>query len=322
MTAEFDIIDDYFNWKQTSRRVRVGIGDDAAVLMLNHNAGQELIVSVDTLVEGVHFPIGTDAHAIGHKALAVNLSDLAAMGADPAWFTLALSLPEPDLDWLQQFSLGLRQLAEQYGIVLIGGDTTCAPLSITLQVMGFAPLGKAVLRATAKSQDKIYVTGTLGDAAIGLALIQQQLDKTSLSTEACDFFQKALDYPQPQCTLSTLIRSYASSCLDISDGLLQDLTHILNASHVGAQLNLEHIPLSAMALTLGYQQALPFALSGGDDYQLLLTISPEKEPLLLKAMEAMGGKITCIGQINAQSNTLTDALGHPISRAGFQHFKT
>lgn len=320
MPSEFDLIQDYFNWQQPTDSVCVGIGDDAAVLQLPDHQQQQLVVSVDTLIEGVHFPENTPADAIGHKALAVNLSDLSAMGATPAWFTLALTLPKADPIWLKAFSTGLKRLADQHDIVLIGGDTTRGALSITLQVMGFATTGKALLRSGARRQDKLYVSGDLGDAALGLAMIQARLDTQRLTQKAIQSCQDALNYPQPQQYLSNIITPYASACLDISDGLLQDIGHILNASQVGACLNLETVPLSDAALALGRKQALPYALTGGDDYQLLFTVAKRHERQLQRDIAMTGCKITCIGEINNQSGKITDHLGHLIDAKGYQHF--
>ncbi|HIO91657.1 MAG TPA: thiamine-phosphate kinase [Leucothrix mucor] len=320
MSSEFDIIQDYFNWQQSSDSVCVGVGDDAAVLSLKNRQNQELVVSVDTLIAGVHFPENTSADAIGHKALAVNLSDLAAMGADPAWFTLAISLPESNQQWLKEFSAGLKRLAEQHNIALVGGDTTRGKLSITIQVMGFVESNQALLRSTAKSNDKIYVTGNLGDAAIGLAIIQQRLKSNELSQPASDICQNALNYPQPQNTLIQVIQPYANACLDISDGLLQDLQHILKASHVGAKINLDKMPLSSEALSLGRKKALPYALSGGDDYQLLFTVAPENNTQFLSVVADNKVQVTCIGEINSNYLVICDDLGKTISATGYQHF--
>ncbi|RTZ66455.1 MAG: thiamine-phosphate kinase [Aquificaceae bacterium] len=321
MSSEFDIIQDYFNWQQTAASVRVGVGDDAAVLDLTAKQGQELIISVDTFIEGVHFPKNAPVEAIGHKALAVNLSDLAAMGAEPAWFTLAITLPESNQQWLKAFSLGLKKLADQHNIVLIGGDTTRGSLSITIQVMGFVTAGEALLRSTAKPNDKIYVSGYLGDAAIGLALIQARLKADMLSQTANTFCRNALNFPYPQNTLSKIIRPYATACLDISDGLLQDLTHILKASNVSARLDSDKIPLSSHALELGYDTALPYALSGGDDYQLLFTVPPENEAKLLKRIADADESISCIGTIGVNNDDkIRDSSGNLISTTGYQHF--
>ncbi|HFC92474.1 MAG TPA: thiamine-phosphate kinase [Leucothrix mucor] len=320
MPSEFDLIQDYFNWQQAFDSVQIGIGDDAAVLNLPNNKKQQLVVSVDTFIEGVHFPENTPADAIGHKALAVNLSDLAAMGAKPAWFTLALTLPEPNLTWLHDFSKGLKKLANQHKITLIGGDTTRGKLSITIQVMGFVERGKALLRSSAKLKDKIYVSGNLGDAAIGLAILQNCLEPLRISQQANQCCQNALNYPQPQNFLSNIIQPYANACLDISDGLLQDLGHILKASNLGACLNLDNIPLSDSALESGRKDALAYALTGGDDYQLLFTISEKNESQLLDDMAKTHYKISCIGEIDSKSGKITDHLGHLINVKGYQHF--
>jgi thiamine-monophosphate kinase len=296
------------------------VGDDAAVLNFDSNKNQQLVVSVDTLIEGVHFPENTPADAIGHKALAVNLSDLAAMGAKPAWFTLALTLPNFNQYWLKGFSSGLKQLADQHNISLIGGDTTRGKLSITLQVMGFVEKNEALLRSNAKPNDKIYVTGNLGDATIGLAIAQARLAKQRLSTPASQYCQNALNYPQPQQHLSKIIKPYTHACLDISDGLLQDLSHILTASKVGACLDLDNIPLSNAALELTYNTALAYALSGGDDYQLLFTVAAKNEPHLLADIAKTLHKITCIGTINNNIAQITDISGTVINPAGYQHF--
>jgi thiamine-monophosphate kinase len=320
MNSEFDIIQQYFNWQQPYDSVAVGIGDDAAVLNLAKRQNQQLVISVDTLIENIHFPKNTPAEAIGHKALTVNLSDLAAMGAEPAWFTLALSLPEFNPDWLNGFSSGLKKLANQHKIRLIGGDTTRGALSITIQVMGFVEENKALLRSNAKSNDKIYVTGNLGDAAIGLAIIQDRLDQALFSQQASHTCQQALNYPQPQNRLSEIIKPYANACLDISDGLLQDLGHILKASNVGAKLDLEQIPLSLSALEISRNKALPYALSGGDDYQLLFTVAKENEKQLLRAVARAKQTISCIGRIDSNSDEIKDYSGNIMRVAGYQHF--
>ena len=320
MPSEFDLIQDYFNWQQASDSVQIGIGDDAAVLNLPDHQKQQLVISVDTFIEGVHFPENTPADAIGHKSLAVNLSDLAAMGAAPAWFTLALTLPESNPTWLHDFSKGLKKLADQHSIALIGGDTTRGSLSITIQVMGFVETGKALLRSSAKPKDKIYVSGNLGDAAIGLAILQNRLEEQSISPQANKTCQDALNYPQPQNFLSKIIQLYANACLDISDGLLQDLGHILKASNVGARLDLDNIPLSDSALENGRKDALAYALTGGDDYQLLFTVAEKNEQKLLDDIAKTHYKISCIGEIDSKLGKITDHLGNLISAKGYQHF--
>ena len=320
MNSEFDLIQQYFNWQQPVDSIAMGIGDDGAVLNLDQRKNQQLVISVDTLIEDVHFPKNTPAEAIGHKALAVNLSDLAAMGAKPAWFTLALSLPNANPNWLNSFSIGLKKLADQHNISLIGGDTTRGTLSMTLQVMGFVETDKALLRSNAKLNDKIYVSGNLGDAAIGLAIIQDRLDQILLSQKASETCQKALNYPQPLNRLSDIIKPYVNACLDISDGLLQDLGHILKASNVGSKLDFQQIPLSASALEIGRNKALPYALSGGDDYQLLFTVAKEDEKQLLDAVALAEQTISCIGEIDNNSGEIKDDSGKIMSVAGYQHF--
>jgi thiamine-monophosphate kinase len=242
------------------------------------------------------------------------------MGAEPAWFTLALTLPSFNQDWLEGFSSGLKQLADQHDISLIGGDTTRGKLTITLQVMGFVEKNQALLRSSAKLNDKIYVTGNLGDAAIGLAIVQARLAKQQLSTQANQLCQDALNYPQPQQVLSKIIKPYLHACLDISDGLLQDLSHILAASKVGACLDLDNIPLSTAALELTHDIALPYALSGGDDYQLLFTVAEKNEPQLLAEIAKTKYKITCIGTINNKVAKIIDTSGTVINSTGYQHF--
>ena len=319
MPSEFTVIKDYFDWQQPATTVSVGVGDDAAVLNIPKK-NQQLVISVDTLIEGVHFPEDTPVEAIAHKALAVNLSDLAAMGAEPAWFTLALSLPKADPSWLTAFSAGLKKLADQHGIVLIGGDTTRGKLSITIQVMGFVETGKALLRCNAVRGDKIYVSGTLGDAAIGLAVLQNRLDRHLLNEQAYQYCQQALNYPQPQNPLSKIIQPYIHACLDISDGLLQDLEHILEASHVGACLDLQRIPLSNAALAIGQDNALSYALSGGDDYQLLFTLPKKNEKQVVDEIAKTPYQLQCIGEIDDKTGKITDRLGNIISAKGYQHF--
>jgi len=320
MPSEFDLIQDYFNWQQASDSVQIGIGDDAAVLNLPDHQKQQLVISVDTFIEGVHFPENTPADAIGHKALAVNLSDLAAMGAELAWFTLALTLPESNPTWLHDFSKGLKKLANQHNIALIGGDTTRGKLSITIQVMGFVETGKALLRRSAKPKDKVYVSGNLGDAAIGLAILQERLEIQYISQQANKDCQNALNYPQPQNLLSQIIKPYVNACLDISDGLLQDLGHILKASNVGVSLDLDNIPLSDSVLEIGRKGALPYALTGGDDYQLLFTVAEENEKQLLRDIAETHYKISCIGEVDNNLGEITDHLGNLINAEGYQHF--
>ncbi|MEE9351574.1 MAG: thiamine-phosphate kinase, partial [Thiotrichaceae bacterium] len=268
MSSEFDLIQTYFNWHYTADPsesgttcgVIKGIGDDGAVLQVPPN--KQLVVTTDTLISNVHFPEETPAHAIGYKSLAVNLSDLAAMGADPAWFTLALTLPDQNKQWLADFSTGLKELADAANIQLIGGDTTKGPLSISITAMGLAEPKQLMLRSTAKHTDIIYVTGTLGDAAAGLAMVQQRYESEQHESSCIE----KLNYPKPRNRESQIIRDYANTCLDISDGFLADLNHILEASKVGAKIDLDNIPLSKALNKIDQKTALKYALTGGDDY--------------------------------------------------------
>ena len=313
---EFDLIKEYFTWDNPPTHVIKSVGDDAAILEIPSH--QQLVTSIDTFISGVHFPENTPVEAIGHKALAVNLSDLAAMGATPRWFTLALTLPDINPSWLTEFSQGLKALAQEYNCFLVGGDTTRGSLSITIQVMGVVDKGKALMRSGAKVGDGVYVTGTLGDAAIGLKTIQTDF---SMPKEHRDYCQKCLNKPTPRLRDSEIIRQFASSCIDISDGFLQDLGHILKASDVGAQITLANLPLSTALKALPRKIAINATLSGGDDYELLFTI-PEKNKGLFKkyAKKGGGGYYKRIGIINHRSGSIIDGQGERLSSIGFNHF--
>ncbi|QTR51823.1 thiamine-phosphate kinase [Candidatus Thiothrix anitrata] len=315
--SEFDLIRDYFRWGGSPDSVRVGVGDDAAILRVPQ--GCELVVSVDTFNAGIHFPHETPPHAIGYKALAVNLSDLAAMGATPAWFTLAISLPQADTHWVAELARGMRELAQQHNIFLVGGDTTRGALSITVQVMGFVPCGAGLLRSHAQHGDLIAVSGTLGDAAAGLAVVQQRLQ---LPTAAADYCVHRLNYPTPRNPLSDLLLQYAHACMDISDGLVADLEHILRASGVGARLDRELVPCSAALQLMSEAQRLNFALSGGDDYELLFTLPSSALPVLTRAAGSLGVRITVIGQVDEMQQGLL--INHRFSdgRRGYEHFSS
>jgi len=283
--TEFDIIRRYFTRQDSNRRdVVTGIGDDAALLQVP--AGMELVVCMDTLVNGVHFHAGTAAAAIGHKVLAVNLSDLAAMGAEPAWATLSLTLPEPDAAWLAGFSQAFFQLADRYHVQLVGGDTTQGPLSVTVQAHGYVPAGLALRRQGARPGDHIYVTGTLGDA--GLAL--------RLAGAAGPELQRRLDYPEARLAAGQALRGIASAAIDVSDGLLADLGHLLEYNRLGAALSIDDLPRSA-AFTGAVKQCgadaaalfhdLP--LSAGDDYELCFTVPG----VSLQQLESVWARLSC-----------------------------
>ncbi len=322
--SEFDLIATYFTWKgleTSSKNIVKSVGDDAAVLSLKPN--QQLVTSIDTLVPGVHFPENTAPYDIGYKALAVNLSDLAAMGSKPEWFTLALTLPEIDHDWLSEFSQGLKSLAQAFDIALVGGDTTRGPLAISIQVMGSVENGKALYRDGATPGDKIYVTGTLGDAAAGLVSIQKGLD---LAKQEAEFCKQRLNRPTPRILESELIKTFASACIDVSDGLLQDLSHILDQSrlklttdNLGAALDLSQLPLSNALESIDTEQALGFALTGGDDYELLFTIPENSESQFLESSMKSEYKFTCIGSIT-NKNKIVDLNNNALEMNGYNHF--
>ncbi len=316
---EFELIKHFFTEQAVKRKdVLLGIGDDCAVVSCTEN--QDIVVTTDTLVAGVHFPLGTTAKAIGHKAVAVNLSDIAAMGAKPSWISLAITLPEVNDDWLTEFCSGAFELCEYYNVQLIGGDTTQGPLSITITAQGLTPEGKYLSRSGAKSGDWLYVTGELGDAALAL---QHYKEPVLTSESIIKQVQERLDYPKPRVLAGQVLREYASATIDISDGLLADLGHLCQASNVGANVVLDAIPLSAaMNESQLFDDAINFALNGGDDYELLFTVSEDNKVGMETALSQMGAKITCIGQMNA-SQTISTTLNNkpvPISNDGFQHF--
>jgi len=268
--SEFSLIRRFFT-RQTVKNIstRLGIGDDCALLSLPE--GYELAVTTDTMVENVHFFSGTDPEQLGHKLLAVNLSDLASMGAKPVSVTLALTLPNVDENWLTAFSKGFLSLAERYSVDLIGGDTTSGPLTLTVQAMGLVQKGKALLRSSAKPGDFIYLTGSLGDAGLGLKIIQGYY---------CDDPQaahKRFNQPDPQIDAGLALTGIANACIDVSDGLAGDLGHILEQSNVGACLDWDALPLSDVVLTYIKDTGdWSMPLTAGDDYELCFTVSPEK----------------------------------------------
>lgn len=314
MLHEFDIIQTYFTHSTSSENnIILGIGDDAAIVTVP--AHHELVMTMDTLVCGVHFPENTSAYDIGFKALAVNLSDLAAMGATPQWITLALTLPHADETWLKAFSDGLFSLANRYTTKLIGGDITRGPLSITVQAHGFIPAGSALKRNGAKPGDLIYVTNTLGDA--GLALLLSQRSKTIPSDIAEKFYR-----PEPQIRVGEKLRGIANAALDISDGLAADLRHILSKSVVGAKINVDTLPLSKTLLqTLPRAEAVQLALTAGDDYELCFTIPNEKKKILEVALEKFS--YTCIGTITASTELdlhFQNGNKYDIKTPGYEHF--
>ncbi len=317
--GEFELIRHYFAaapCAQGGDGVALGIGDDCALLALP--AGQQLAVSTDTLVTGVHFPDPADPFLLGQRALAVAASDLAAMGADPIGFTLALTLPSVAEGWLQAFAQGLNRMATQCGLSLIGGDTTRGPLSLTVTVFGRVPAGQALLRSGARAGDLLCVGGNLGDAAGALPLVlgQAQAEEAVAAPLLAHYWS-----PPPQFGLGQALRGKATAAMDISDGLLADCGHIASASGVALALELPAVPLSnALLGLLGQEAAQTAALTGGDDYVLVFTLPAEHLP----GLRAEGWPIHVLGQVRAgQGVSLFDTAGADITPAvrGYQHFR-
>lgn len=302
--------------------VRLGIGDDAAVLAVP--AGQELVVAIDTLVDGVHFPRGTAAADVGWKALAVNLSDLAAMGASPAWALLSLTLPQADRAFVEGFVEGFAQLAKPQRLALVGGDTTRGPLAVSVAVHGFVPPGKALTRQGARAGDAVLVTGTLGDAAAGLHALQQPRRDDDGRDGLRAFLIERLNRPVPRLAAGIALREQAHACVDVSDGLLADLGHICAASGVGAEIDAALLPRSSALLGL-YDDtaALQFALSGGDDYELCFCVPATRLSQVQADLSRLGCGVSRIGRIVAGEGVRV--RGHDGSwldggRSGWEHF--
>jgi len=312
------LIATYFDGLTAQSGVALGIGDDAA--LLNRSADQQLVVATDTLVESVHFPPEATAEQIATRALCVNLSDMAAMGATPRWFTLALTLPKSlaNADWLSGFSRGLASVAKQFNIALIGGDTTAGPLCISLTLLAEVPGGQALQRSGAKAGDKLYVTGTLGDGAAALKTLKNR-GKSGSERLLTRFYR-----PQPQIEAGIKLRNIASACIDISDGLIADLGHICKASDVRCHIQSELLPIHSEVRALGPEQARGWALSGGDDYQLCFSVPPAHQSKLDQLIESGELVATPVGQILAPNNnyklvTIDDCSAEPIE-GGFDHF--
>lgn len=298
---EFDLIDRYFASGGHKRKdVIVGIGDDCAVTTVAEN--QQLAITTDTLVGGVHFLIDAPARSVAYKAVAVNLSDLAAMGAEPAWISLSLSMPSIDEDWLEEFVSGLYELTQYYSVQLIGGDTVCGPMSMTITAQGFVPPSSELKRSTAKPGDWIYVTGTLGDAGAGLAILKGELQA---ETENREYLVNRHHFPTPRVMAGTALRRTANSCIDISDGLVADLQHIMDASDCGALLHVDRLPISnALFETVEAKKAYELALTAGDDYELIFTVNEEQRGNLETTLANANVNVTCIGQVNGHKGQL------------------
>ena len=320
---EFSLIERIRSLTEQSRDdVRFGIGDDAAVLAVP--AGQELAVAIDTLVEGMHFPRGTSAVDIGWKALAVNLSDLAAMGATPAWALLALTLPEPDQAFVEGLAEGFAQLAKPHRLALVGGDTTRGPLSISVAVHGFVAPGKALMRSGAKVGDAVLVTGTLGDAAAGLHALAHPFAVEEQRSDARDLLVARLNRPTPQLAAGSALRDLAHACIDVSDGLIADLGHICTASGVGAEVDASLLPLSPSLIAIyDDASAQQFALTGGDDYELCFTVPMNRLADVQSDLSRLGCGVTRIGRIvEGQGVSVRGVDGQWLEteQAGWNHF--
>ena len=315
--TEFGLIRRYFS-RPTDQAV-LGVGDDAA--LLQPSPGCWLAVSTDTLVAGVHFFADAEPEALGWKALAVNLSDMAAMGADPRWVTLALTLPVLSDDWLAAFAAGWYACAGAFGASLVGGDTTRGPLSIGVTVLGEVPVGQALRRDGAQVGDEIWVSGTLGDAALALAARQGRL-QLDLADEAA--LAGRLDKPQPRVALGKALRGLAHSAIDLSDGLLADLGHVAERSGVAAVLDSGTLPLSdAARRQRGYSGLIDCVLAGGDDYELCFTAAPSAAAEIVRQAAALGVAVCRIGRIEAGNGVqVHDAAGRPMNtgRTGYDHF--
>jgi len=323
--GEFDLIRRYFT--RPSPRAVLGVGDDCAILQTA--PGMQLAISTDMLVEGRHFFSDVDPHALGHKALAVNLSDLAACGARPLAFTLALALPSADAAWLEPFSAGLWELADAHGCELIGGDTTRGPLNLCITVFGEVPgdaaesaRTQALLRSGAQAGDDVYVSGTLGEAALGLHHLLGKLHLDAPIAAAC---RARLERPTPRVALGLALRGIASACADVSDGLLGDLGHILERSAVGAQLDdaalLATCPWASSGIDA--QHVRDCVLNGGDDYELVFTAAPAHAAAVAAAAHASGSPVRRIGRIDALPGLrVVDSAGQAMAagRQGFDHF--
>lgn len=315
--TEFELIRTFFARQDVARAdVVAGIGDDAA--LLQPPPGQQLAVTSDLLVSGIHFLHDADPYLLGHKALAVNLSDLAAMGAEPAWFMLNLALPRADAKWLEPFCRGMFELAREHKVQLVGGDTSRGPLTIAIEAHGFVPKEQALRRSDAKAGDRIYVTGTLGDAALAL---RHRLGGIRLPERDLAAVADRMDRPVPRVREGMMLRGIAHSAIDISDGLLADLGHILEMSRVGARISLDKIPVSPVCRSHLHETGWDLVLASGDDYELCFTVPEQHAAALEKLRPACGFRQ--IGVIETEPGLrIIDETGKPYRprQTGHDHF--
>jgi thiamine-monophosphate kinase len=318
--GEFDIIARYFTRHSARRDVLLGVGDDAALLQVP--ADRRLVAAMDTLVEGVHFPAATAADHIGYRALAVNLSDLAAMGAEPSWALLSLSLPNAEPAWLQGFADGFFGLAARHGVELVGGDTVRGPLVVTVQVLGVVESNGILKRSGAQPGDLVYVSGIPGEAAAGLNVIQTG----KAGSDAAMQLRQRFERPEPRVELGRALRTLATAAMDVSDGLLTDLGKLCRASGCEATLNLDLLPASLLMRTLYDAEATErFALAGGDDYELLFTLAPERVAEFEHVVSPLAlctciGKIARGGQAPGTVTCLRNGQTVAVNAPGFDHF--
>lgn len=318
--SEFDLIERYFRGCGAKRTdVRVGVGDDAAILECS--AGAELVAAVDTLVAGVHFPHGSPPASIGHRALAVNLSDLAAMGARPAWALLALTLPQAEESWLSEFAAGMAALARAHEVALVGGDTTSGPLCVTVTVLGHVQPSSALLRSGGRPGDAVFVSGTPGDAAAGLAVEQSRLTAVD---EVAAYLRERFLYPAPRLALGERLRGYVSACIDVSDGLLGDAGKLARASGCGVEISHSEVPVSeALLRAVGEERARELALTGGDDYELCFSVRPAQVARLLAELPPERWGYTRIGTLREApgADVVRDGTVMSLSHSGYDHFR-
>jgi len=321
---EFDLIGNYFAKGGYIRKdVLLGIGDDAAVTKVPN--GQCVVTTTDTLVEGVHFLADTAPEAIAHKAIAVNLSDLAAMGAEPAWISLSLSLPSIDENWVKAFSEKIHSLSHYFSFQLIGGDTVQGPLSITVTAQGFIPDNNQIPRSGAEPGDWLLVTGCLGDAGVGLDILTNKVKVSN--AENASYLKNRHWFPTPRVLAGTTLRRVATSCIDVSDGLIQDLKQVISRSGVGAIVHLDKLPISdALGENIeNLTDALTYAATAGDDYELLFTVPEEQRVYIETALASYNIQVTCIGQITGATGKIDLRLDEKpfefeSKKLGFEHF--
>jgi thiamine-monophosphate kinase len=312
--GEFEVIERFFTRATDDRDVLIGIGDDAAVL----DAQGPLAVTVDTLTAGVHFPENFAPHALGHRALAVNLSDIAAMGVEPRWCSLALTLPEIAEDWLTELARGFFDLAEQHGVSLVGGNLSRGPLSISVQLLGTLAGDRFVTRAGARAGDDLYVTGTLGDAAAGLAV----LEAGEPTSDAARALVERFMYPTPRIAAGRALASLATAAIDISDGLAADIAHLLRRSGRGAVVDIESVPVSeALCGECAAPVALEHALAGGDDYELCFAAERDDAEAIAAAFRDLGLRVSRIGRLTDDASLIWRRNGAAVDVAGgYRHF--